>query len=157
MQGYSMQMKSLRHFQRSVTLHQRLDDEEPTDESEYRSIVGSLQHAAIMLRLDITYATSRLAQYLSNPSTIHMSAAKHVFRYLREYPNLGVTFSSTADPANTFPSVYADASFASDPDDRKSTTGWLTLYNGGVISHSSKKQDLIALSTMESEYTALCE
>jgi len=143
--------------QRSVILHKRLDDEEPADETEYRSIVGSLQHAAIMLRFDIAYTTSQLAQYLSNPSTIHLSAAKHVMRYLRSYPDLGVTYSSNADSSITFPTVYADASYASDPDDRKSTMGWLTVYNGGVISHSSKKQDLIALSTMESEYAALCE
>ena len=111
-----------------------------------------------MLRFDIAYATSRLAQYLSNPSTIHLSAAKHVLRYLCGYPDLGVTYSSAnINALNTFPLIYSDASFASDPDDRKSTTGWLTLYNGGVISHSSKKQDLIALSTMESEYAALCE
>ena len=45
----------------------------------------------------------------------------------------------------------------SDPDNYKSIAGWLTLHNGGVISHPSKKQDLIVLSTMESEYVALCE
>jgi len=88
--------------------------------------------------------------------TIHLSAAKHVLRYLRNYPNLRVTYSSTAE-IFTYPLIYVDASFVSDPDDHKLTAGWLTLYNGGVISHSSKKQDLIALSTMESEYTALCE
>ena len=144
--------------QHSVILHKHIDNEEQlADESDYRSMVSSLKHAAVMLRFDIAYTTSRLAQYLSNPSTIHLSAAKHVFHYLRGYSNLGVTYFSNADDTSTFPSVYADASFALDPDDRKSTTGWLTVYNGGVISHSSKNQDLITLSTMESEYVALCE
>ena len=78
-------------------------------------------------------------------------------RYLRGYPNLGVTYLSNPDPKHAVPLVYADTFFASDPDDRKSTTGWLTVFNGGVISHCSKKQDLVALSTMEAEYAALCE
>ena len=29
---------------------------------------------------------------------------------------------------------YADADFASDVDSRKSTTGWIFMYNGGAVS-----------------------
>ena len=49
---------------------------------------------------------------------------------------------------------YSDADWASDRDERKSTTGYAFLLSGAAISWCSKKQSCIALSTMESEYVA---
>ena len=46
--------------QRFIILHKCLDDEEAADETEYRSIIGSLQHAATMLHFDIAYTISHL-------------------------------------------------------------------------------------------------
>jgi hypothetical protein len=142
---------------KSVSLHKRRANEEKADETLYRSMIGSLQHAAVTLRFDIAFQVSKLAQYLHEPSTIHLSAAKHVFRYLKGHANYGVTYTSSRLPLTTFPLVYADASFANDADDHKSTGGWLAFFNGGVISHSSKKQTIVAQSTMEAEYAALFE
>jgi len=51
---------------------------------------------------------------------------------------------------------FCDADRANDPDDRHSTTGHLFLSAGGVISWLSKKQAVVALSTSEAEYIALC-
>ena len=42
-----------------------------------------------------------------------------------------------------------------DLDERKSTSGNVFLLNNGAISWSSKKQQCIALSTMEAEFVAL--
>jgi hypothetical protein len=44
---------------------------------------------------------------------------------------------------------------ASNPDDRRSVTGYVFKLKGGAISWSSKRQPTIALSTNESEYMAL--
>src|SRR5208282_5791585 len=53
---------------------------------------------------------------------------------------------------------YSDASGASDPDDRCSTSGYVYFYYNAPISWSSRKQIYaVALSTMESEYLALIE
>ena len=52
---------------------------------------------------------------------------------------------------------YADADFASDIDSRKSTTGWIFMYNGGAISWRSSQQSITALSTSEAEYMALSD
>ena len=37
---------------------------------------------------------------------------------------------------------YADADFASDLDSRKSTSGWIFMYNGGAISWRSNQQNI---------------
>ena len=41
-----------------------------------------------------------------------------------------------------------------DPDESRSTSGYVFTLSGGAISWCSKKQDYIALSTMEVEYVA---
>lgn len=52
---------------------------------------------------------------------------------------------------------YTDADWQGDLDDRKSTSGYLFTLAGGAISWSSKKQDSVALSSMEAEYIAVSE
>lgn len=50
---------------------------------------------------------------------------------------------------------YSDADWAGDREDRKSTSGYIFQIAGGPVSWKSKKQDTVALSTMEAEYVAL--
>nr|GEV60134.1 zinc finger, CCHC-type [Tanacetum cinerariifolium] len=50
---------------------------------------------------------------------------------------------------------YSDASWINHVEDSSSTSGWMFLLKGGVISLASKKQTCITSSTMESEFVAL--
>ncbi|GMG23662.1 unnamed protein product [Ambrosiozyma monospora] len=52
--------------------------------------------------------------------------------------------------------VVTDANFASDPD-RKSQSGFITLFNNNVVSWGSVKQKVVSLSTAQSEYIAVTE
>ncbi|UYV80412.1 hypothetical protein LAZ67_19000134, partial [Cordylochernes scorpioides] len=49
---------------------------------------------------------------------------------------------------------YAD--YGSDTNDRRSYSGMVAVIDGNVINWRSKKQQCVSLSTMESEYIALC-
>ena len=49
---------------------------------------------------------------------------------------------------------YADADWASNRNDRKSTSGYVFILGGGTTSWSSKKQSAVALSSTEAEYIA---
>lgn len=52
---------------------------------------------------------------------------------------------------------HADADWAGDPESRRSTTGFVFSFGGGVISWASRRQLSVTLSSMEAEYVALCE
>ena len=52
---------------------------------------------------------------------------------------------------------YVDASFDTDPDDSKSQTGYVFIFNGGAISCSSSKQSVMVGYTCEAEYIAASE
>ena len=50
---------------------------------------------------------------------------------------------------------YTDASWITSTHDKMSTSGWIFILGGGVVSWASKKQTCITHSTMESEFIAL--
>ena len=52
---------------------------------------------------------------------------------------------------------YVDADMAGDKDSRRSTTEYVFIVGGTVVSWISKLQQLVALSTMEVEYVATIE
>ena len=80
-----------------------------------------------------------------------MTAAKHALRYLHGTPDLPITYRKGQLRLVS----YTDASFGANPDNRKSTTGYLFFLGGAPISFGSKTQSLTAQSTVESELQAL--
>jgi len=133
-------------------LHKRRDDKEPADATLYREMIGSIRYLLTFTRSDLAFTVSKLSQYLSDPSTIRMAEAKHVLRCVKGTLDYGLLYSAPPDRPESLPICFTNASHATDPDDRKSRFGHLTLMNGGSISHSSGKQPITALSSMEAEY-----
>ena len=52
------------------------------DATMYRQMIGSLMYLTNM-RPDICFAVNTLSQYLTDPRSVHLIAAKHMLRYLR--------------------------------------------------------------------------
>lgn len=116
--------------------------------------VGSLMYAAIITRPDVSWITSKLAQFLKNPSPQHCEAANRVIQYLYATRHLGLAFDGNTGPPEPL-EVYTDASFADDTIDRKSTQGFLMKLYGGPVAWKSGKQDTVTTSSTEAELLAL--
>ncbi|GKC10875.1 zinc finger, CCHC-type containing protein [Tanacetum coccineum] len=121
------------------------------DQLKYSRAIDCLMYAMTSTRPDIAYAVGRLSRFTSNPSRQHWHAITRVFKYLKGTMNYGLSYVG-------YPLVleaYSDASWINHVEDSSSTSGWVFLFRGGVISWTSKKKTCITGSTMESEFVAL--
>ena len=115
----------------------------------YREAVGSLMYAAMGTRPDIAFATSTVVQYSENPGWKHWEAVKKFFRYLLGTKNLELTYGGEERGLTG----YVDADGASQ-DHRRAISCYVFMVDGGAVSWSSKKQELVMLLTTEVEYVA---
>ena len=118
----------------------------------YRELIGSLIFLARTTRLDISYAASKLSQFTSCHDDSHWRAAKEVLRYLKRTAALGLEYKRNSSAVL---SGYTDSDYAGDKLQRKSTSGFVFFLNDAVISWSSQKQPVVAVSSTEAEYVAL--
>ncbi|WVY90044.1 hypothetical protein V8G54_035558 [Vigna mungo] len=87
----------------------------------------------------------------------HLTAAKHLLRYLKGTVNFGLLFPRAANKSEGVLEVWCDSDWSGDTVDRRSTYDYFIQYGGAPISWCSKKQSVVALSTCEAEYIASAE
>ena len=135
----------------------------------------------------MTYAVNQCARYSSDPKTDHWVAVMRILRYLNGTRDYGLfyhrhmsqydgvnalnervrtsnikqpfAYSSAYFPGTTLANLqgYSDADFANSIDDRRSITGYVFMFAGAPLSWNCMTQHTTALSTMESEYYAICK
>ncbi|XP_048494446.2 retrovirus-related Pol polyprotein from transposon RE1 isoform X1 [Beta vulgaris subsp. vulgaris] len=129
-------------------------DEDPNGKSvnqtNYTGMIGSLLYLTAS-RPDISFSVGLCARFRSNPKESHMTAVKRILRYLRGTNNLCLFYPR----AGAFDSKgFADADYAGDLVNKKSTSDMVQFLGFCMVSWSSKKQNIVALSTVEAEYIA---
>jgi len=149
------------------TYIQKLEGEDlDADETEYRSMIGSLMYFMLCTRPDIAFAVRALSRYNNSPKERHMDAAKHLVRYVKKTSHLGLRLGPFAGK-DLYPILCSDADWASDLDTRKRTGGYVCILTkerspgeeskGSAVLWSSKRQQTVALSSTEAEYMALTQ
>ncbi|XP_059068895.1 secreted RxLR effector protein 161-like [Cryptomeria japonica] len=126
------------------------DDSPEVNQSEYRSMVGSLLYLTAS-RPDLMHAVCLVSRFQSAPKQSHLIAIKRIFKYIQGTLDFGLWYSRN----NDFTLVgFTDADWAGCIDDRKSTSGAAFFLGDRLVAWHSKKQECVTLSTAESEYIA---
>ena len=92
---------------------------------------------------------STVAQFLENPGIVHWEAVKHIFRYLKGTRNISLVYGDKKEDLQG----WVDADGASQ-DHRRAISGYMFMVDGGAVSWTSKKQEIVTLLTTEAEYVA---
>ncbi|CAI7845273.1 unnamed protein product [Closterium sp. NIES-54] len=128
----------------------------PAGIQDYQKKLGCLLFAAVTCRPDLSYSASQLATYLKKPEAEHLAELDRALHYFASTPTIDLTYYKNATTPTKLIG-YIDADHAGESDNRRSRTGYIyRLEPIGPISWQSSKQELIALSSAEAEYIALC-
>ena len=104
-----------------------------------------------MTRPDITKAVREVARYAHEPIGRLWRAITKILSSLNGTKSLGITYVRGSDLSID---VYADADYADKDNSRRSVSGVAVTLGGTVVSHVSKTQRVVSLSTSEAEYIA---
>ena len=118
----------------------------------YHKAIGSLMYATLGTRPDICYAVQTISKFNTKPGLAHWEAVKRIFRYLIGTKDLWLSYGSLTKELQG----YADADGSMNKD-CKAISGYAFIINGGSVLWSAKQQELISLSTTESEYVAMTQ
>ena len=123
-------------------------DHTPTNVERYQRLVGKLIYLS-HTRPDIAYAVSIISQFMHSPKEEHLEAVMRIIRYLKGTAGRGIVYRKNS---HLQVMAYSDADWAGCVMDRKSTAGYFTFVGGNLVTWKSKKQNVVTLSSAESEF-----
>ena len=115
----------------------------------YCYLVGSLLYLTHS-RPDLSFVVGRVSRYMQTPHESHWKEAKRILRYIRGTIQFGIHYSTGGKPLLV---GFTDSDWAGDPDDRKSTTGYVFSLGSRPVTWACKKQKDLAISSA-AEYRA---
>ncbi|CAM9003853.1 unnamed protein product [Rhodiola kirilowii] len=118
----------------------------------YDVAVGSVMYCMLCTRPDLAFAISVLSRFMANPGENHWHAMKFLLKYLNNIKNFGLVYACNGQKSDLF--GYVDSDYASNRDNRKSTTGLFFTWCGNCISWKSQLQYVVALSSNEAKFIA---
>ena len=107
-------------------------------QADYKTLQRELMYLMVQTRPDFAYSISRLAQFMSNSHKEHWMVLKRVLKYLQGTQQLDIYYTRTEGQLTL--SAWTDASEGEDPDDSRSSNGYVILIQGGPVAWKSQKQ-----------------
>ncbi|XP_039137309.1 secreted RxLR effector protein 161-like [Dioscorea cayenensis subsp. rotundata] len=102
-------------------------------------------------RPDLMFAVGLVSKFMQKPTKHHIGTVRRILHYLSGTINMGIRY----DHVENFQlQGFVDSDWGGSVDDRRSTTGWVFNLGSGAVAWSSKRQEVIALSSTEAEYIA---
>jgi hypothetical protein len=110
----------------------------------YCETIGSLMWVTVGMCPNIMFPIGVLSKFLDNPRLAHWEMVKHIVHYLQGTRDWHLTYSA----GKLRLEGYSDSDRMSQ-EHRRAISGYVFIIDGGVVSWSSKKQELVMLSTTE--------
>ena len=104
-------------------------------------------------RPDLAYALSIVSQFMHNPGEQHINVVRRILRYLKFAPGKGILFTKNVDCQSV--DAYSDADWAGAINNKRSTLGYFTFVGGNLVTWRSKKQNVVASSSVEAEFRGM--
>lgn len=89
----------------------------------YASVVGSLMHAMVCTRLDISHVLGLLSRYIKTTRKEHWSIAKRVFKYFSGMKYVSIYYQQKYEKVEVY--GFVDSDWDGDLDERWSTSGYM--------------------------------
>lgn len=134
-------------------------DPMPADNSEFmsdkpfRGLLGAIMHTANMCRPDVSLAITTVSRFAHRPGPPHWYALLRIARYLYSTRKLALTFGGLNCSPRLDVNAFVDANWATP----RSTSGgalFLGPVGSGAVAYMSKGQNVVTLSTLDSEYVS---
>ena len=120
------------------------------DITKYRALVACMSYLS-QDRPDLKFASMRVCFAMAKPSVRYMERVKHIGRYLAGKPRAKCWFRwQQSDELE----AYSDADWGGDKPSRRSVSAGVVMRGGHCLKVWTKKQQLVSLSTAESELFA---
>jgi hypothetical protein len=134
----------------AIKLQAREAGEEAFDKERYHQAIGCLLYLGMGSRPDMVYAVTLLGRFFKDPSNTNWIAVKQLLRYLKVTLDMKLPLIRYV-PCKEYLVGFADADHADDTVASKSTSGFLIYAHDILVLSKSKKQHLVAQSTIKAE------
>ena len=88
----------------------------------YASAIGSIMYAMLCTRPDVCLAISLAGRYQSILGVDHWTAVNNILKYLKRTKDMFLVYGGDIELVLN---GYVDVSFGTDPDDSKSSSGYI--------------------------------
>ena len=127
---------------------------EPVKRTEYQSILGQLLYYTTKIAPPMSNAVRELSSHMSNPSEEHWKAMERTVGYLKGHGRYEFTLRA---PEQLRGIHIRDANYATCEETRRSVSGGVETLGGTIVGFSSKKQNVVSLSSAEAELISYVE
>ena len=121
------------------------------DPEKYRILVGKLNYL-IVTWPDISFVVSVVSQFLNSWCVDHWNAVIHILKYIKGSLGKGLLCGQSNHNKVV---CYSNDDWARSLSDRRSTSRYCVLIGDNLISWKSKKQHVVARSSVEAEYRGM--
>lgn len=121
------------------------------DKGRYQCLVGKLIYLSYTI-VDIAFVVSVVSQYMHDPTKENVEAIFRILKYLKGSLGKGLFFKKNH---NRLIQGYTNANWAGLVEDRRSTSSYYTLIWVNLVTWRSKKQNVVARSSVKAKFRAL--